>query len=501
MNPVLPSIDARFLIASIPVLVLFIFGFVALLSSVSKRLQTKTGFYQSLSFIAVIVSMIFVLTRTAADYSLHGIYLDGGYVVNRFSGWTKFLALFVGLISLMLLGASHLKERFFRGELCSIFLMTLGGMLCVMSTYDLVTFFVTIELVSIGMYVLVGYLKPSRMSQEAAIKYFVLGGASAAILLFGIALIYAATGTLNATSFSLVTSGSGNLNSWLNLGVVMALVGLGFKLALVPFHMWSPDAYEGASTPITLFMATAVKIMVFSAIIQLFGGLIGQVKPLWIAAISLLAASSMIFANIMALSQQSIKRMMAYSSIAHTGYMSLALIVLGSKVGVSGGHAPETALLFYLLTYTLISIGAFAIVSWLENEKCENIIVDDFSGFASRFPVVAVGFSILLLALGGMPPSAGFIAKFFVFSAPISQDIFWVVVVACVSSTIALYYYMKIIVKMFMTPKNPSLEGIINPKFSMVHLVVGVLAVIYVILVGTIAPEPVYAFLKSLTIM
>jgi NADH-quinone oxidoreductase subunit N len=347
---------------------------------------------------------------------------------------------------------------------------------------------------SIGVYALIGYTGPNKLSQEGAIKYFVLGSIAAAILMFGFAFLYAATGTLRISELC-VAIGKISGHSWVELGAILVIAGMAFKMALVPFHMWTPDAYEGAPTGLTAFMATAMKVMIMIAAIRLFENGLDGVHGVWIATFGFMAAASLLFANIMALAQQSIKRMLAYSSIAHSGYMALAIASFSGSV--TQYSAPS--IIFYLMSYVLVSLGAFAVIMWLENERCENIIVDDLNGLAKVHPYAAVALAVFMFSLGGMPPTVGFISKLYVFNAALSNNLIGIVIIAAIGSTISLYYYMRLIVRMFMMEQGPVLGSLIKPTRSHVTTVVVLTCALAVILLGTMLPDAALEIARTTT--
>ena len=490
MNFVVPNLDQDFYAAASPTILLCVTSLVALLMSVSKK-QSSPKIINAFNISAIFVVFFLAIRNFVLGGKGSQVFLSGGYIEGRFGDFAQALMLFVALVISLLMSASYIKEKFNRGEIIAIFHMVLAGMLAMVSTDDLVTMFIGLEIASLGTYALVGYTHPTKLSQEAAIKYFVLGAIAAAILIFGFGLIYASAGSLRISEIGPAITKIGR-NSWLELGVVLTLVGIGFKMALVPFHMWTPDAYEGAPTGFTAFMATAMKVMIMIAAIRLIEFGLDGVQSVWLSAVGFMAAASLLFANIMALAQQSVKRLLAYSSIAHSGYMALAL---ASMSGTSHTHQVPS-ILFYLVSYVFVSLGAFAIIMWLENERCDNIIVDDLSGLAKNHPWAASAMAVFMFSLGGMPPTVGFISKLYIFNAAINNNLIFLVVIAAIGSTISLYYYMRIIVKMFMTDVNPALGGIIKPVRSPVTTIVVAISVALIMLFGTAEPESLMRLVK-----
>jgi NADH-quinone oxidoreductase subunit N len=355
----------------------------------------------------------------------------------------------------------------------------------------MVTLFVGLELSSIGLYAVVGYLLPSRRSQEGAIKYFVLGSFAAALLLLGFGLLYAATGTMRLSEVVEVVPKMADHN-WVRLGVLLSLVGLGFKLALAPFHLWAPDVYESAPTGIAAFMATSVKVMILVVVARLFGNSLVSTHDVWLPALMFLAAVSMILGNIMALVQSSLKRMLAYSSIAHSGYMAIAMCA----AGVGSAEFPVAAILYYLLGYAIVSLGAFGVLMYLEDAQRDNLMLDDLAGLSNSHPWAAFALACFMFSFAGMPPTVGFIGKLFVFKAAIDSQLYGLVIIGAIGSAISLYYYLRVIVKIYMSQPATMGEGLTSRK-SVMGSVLLTLALALAFLMGTVLPAPIFKVLIS----
>jgi NADH-quinone oxidoreductase subunit N len=490
VNFQIPQLTGAFYLAAFPILFLCFASIVSLLVGVSKK-TSDTGFIYGFHLIALLVTLGASMRQYLMAGSVSETFLSGGFSSGRLGFFAQALIVAIALVVSVLMGESYLKQKFFKGEIIALFQMTLAGMLTMVATDDLVTLFIGLEMASIGVYSLIGYVHPTKLSQEGAIKYFVLGSIAAAILLFGFAFLYAATGTLRISEIA-TSSGKISAHPWIELGTILTMVGVGFKMALVPFHMWTPDAYEGSPTGLTAFMATAMKVMIFVAGIKLFENGLDGVHGVWVPVLGIMAAGSLLFANIMALAQQSVKRLLAYSSIAHSGYMALALAAMGS--GIRQYSVPS--ILFYLVAYVFVSLGTFAIVMWLENERCENIIVDDLTGLSKQHPFAAVALAVFMFSLGGMPPTVGFISKLYIFNAALSNNLVGLIVIAAIGSTISLYYYMRIIVRMFMMDASPVLGALIKPNKSNLTIVVVAASVAFILLFGTALPETLLQFAR-----
>ena len=485
MNVTIPTLNSEFYGASLPVYSLCVGSVVAMLQGVSKRFGGDKAVLAVLllSLIAALGGVFF------GAPSVETSYLNGGYLVGNLGRVGQGLILGIAIVVALMFSATFLRTKFLRGEVTSLFLMVVTGMAVMVASDDIITLFIGLELSSIGLYALVGYINPSRRSQEGAIKYFVLGAFATSLLLFGFALLYVATGTLRLSDMAQILPKLLDHN-WVRLGVLFALSGLGFKLGLAPFHLWAPDTYEAAPTGITALMATAVKVMVLVVVVRFFAGSLGVVYDVWLPATTFLAMVSMIVGNVMALVQASVKRMLAYSSVAHSGYMAIALCALGG----TSNNFPVAALLYYLIGYSIISLGAFSVLMWLENDQNDNLLIDDLAGLAKKHPWAAFAMAVFMFSFAGMPPTVGFMGKFFVFNAALSNQLYSLVIIGLVGSAISLFYYLRIIVRMYMSePVRVAVPLVPNRSW----LVCGILgtAVIANLALGTLLPEQL---LKSL---
>lgn len=352
----------------------------------------------------------------------------------------------LGALLTVLLSLSYVeRERLWAPEYYALLLLAVAGMLFMAAGSDLVTIFLGLELMSVSVYVLAGINRRSQHSAEAALKYFLLGAFASAFLLYGIALTYGATGTTNLLLINFqVQSLALQSNVMLLLGLGLLLVGFGFKVAAVPFHMWAPDVYDGAPTPVTAFMAAGVKAAGFAALARVLLTAFISVAPVWQEALWWLAAVTMIAGNLVALAQRNIKRMLAYSSIAHAGYL-LAALAPGTVVGAA-------ALLFYGLAYTLMTLGAFTVLAGAGRDGERTLKVDDLAGLAERRPWVAAALTVFLLSLLGFPGTAGFMGKWYILQAIVDARQITLAVVLVAASVISAGYYLPIIMAMYMKP-------------------------------------------------
>lgn len=363
------------------------------------------------------------------------------------------------------------------------------GMVLVTMANNLIILFIVIELMSLSLYLLIALSNEGVFSREASFKYFVLGSVGSAILLYGIAFIYGTTGStvlqdLGANAATLFMN-----DKLFAIGLALLIAGMAFKVSLVPFHSWAPDVYQGSATPVTTFMATGVKLASFIAFLRVF--LYSEVIESetislllqWITVLTMLGGS------IAALRQDNLKRMLAYSSIAHSGYAMMGFLSASSGSGSTDG---ATSMLFYLLVYSLMTIGSFAVVSVLEAKEDTILLVDDLKGIAKRYPMLAFVFTVILLSLAGLPPTVGFFGKLYLIVTTIEQGFLWIAIMAMVSSAIGVYFYLRPIVVMYM------MEGSITPinKNTYLSQSVAVVMAMAMIVFGVLA-APLYAFVKS----
>jgi NADH-quinone oxidoreductase subunit N len=342
------------------------------------------------------------------------------------------------------------------GEFYALVLFATAGMMLMASAGDLIVVFLSLELMSLSLYVLAGLFKTRLTSAEASMKYFLLGAFATSFLLYGIALIYGATGSTNLDRIAASAAAKGG-DPLVLIGLGLLLVGFGFKISSVPFHMWAPDVYEGAPTTITALIATGSKAAAFAALIRVLVVALRGVQPDWSALLWGVAALTMTIGNVVALAQSNLKRMLAYSSIAHAGYMLMGL--------VAGGAPGAGAVLFYLLAYTFTTVGAFGVIALCARAGEDAVEVGDYAGLARRHPVLAATLTLFLLSLIGIPPLAGFVAKFYLFGSAVRAGYIWLTVIAVLNSAVAAYYYLRVIVYMYM--REPEGEGLaVAPSFA-----------------------------------
>jgi NADH-quinone oxidoreductase subunit N len=379
--------------------------------------------------------------------------------MDRFTLFFCFTLCLGGGLASLLAGGYLPEHGIDRSEFFPLLLFSTVGAMALAAAADLLTLFVALETMSLGVYCMIGLRRGSTRATEAALKYFLLGSFAAALMLFGGALLYGATGHTDLAgigeSLATMKHGVGGTGGPYALtGIALVLVGLAFKVSAVPFHMWTPDAYEGAPTPATAYMAVAVKSAAFAVLLRVLVAAFGDVKvsswghgwqqPLWIVALL-----SMVVANLVAGRQQSVKRMLAYSSIAHAGY------ALVGVVAVSGRPEASASVLYYLLAYTVSTAGAFGSLILCGSRGAEASSYADLAGVGKRHPAAALAFSLFLLSLAGAPPTAGFFGKLFVFKEAVDSGLYWITVIGLVNSVIGAYYYLRVLVFMYFREPEP----------------------------------------------
>src|SRR5258705_10852941 len=358
---------------------------------------------------------------------------------------TLFNLLFLASTFVVILLSEHFltSERVEQGEYYALLLFCTPGMMLRASALDLITLFLGIEVLSISLYILAGYRRDSDASNEAAMKYFLLGAFSSAILLYGIALTYGALGTTNLVKIAEMLTNAGPLpEGLLYAGLALILVGLAFKVAAAPFHMWTPDVYEGAPTPVTAFMSAGPKAAAFAAIIRTFFLAFGPVHAEWDLVLSVIAILTMTVGNVAAIAQTNVKRMLAYSSIAHTGYVLIG-VVTGGLVGGTGAG-------FYLIAYAAMDLGAFAVIIVLEHAGERGDELKDYAGLGFPYPSLGPFFSLFMIALSGIPPTVGFVGKLYLFGGAVQSGHILLAVFGVLNSAVSVFYYLRLMVLMYM---------------------------------------------------
>jgi len=403
--------------------------------------KAKEEFLAYLSILLVVVTGALSAFVAAAPARRAGPILGGMFVVDNFALFFQFAILLSLVLTLLASMRFVAAAPYAGGEYYALVLFTGVGMLFMASGDSLISIYVALETMALSSYILAGYFKGEAKSTEAALKYFVLGALSSGVLLYGLSLIYGVAGQLGVPQLATLLAGTERTNL-LVLGILLLLAGLLFKIAAVPFHFWTPDVYEGAPTPVTAFFSVGPKLAAYAVLARVFYVAFPKFQADWGLIVALVSAATMIWGNVAALMQSNIKRMLAYSSIAHAGYALLGVLGFRTPFGLWG-------VLVYLLAYTFMNFGAFALVIFLESRGYAAESVADFNGLARRNMTAAVVMLVFLLSLAGIPPTAGFIGKYYLFAAALKAGYPWLVVLGLLTSAISLFYYFRIAAAMF----------------------------------------------------
>jgi len=472
------NFNADQILAYMPMMILIGMGCVVLLAETFVSGAKRTGL--AWLGIAGCVAAMAAVVGQWEDAAQPQTHFMGMLVLDRMALFLDGVFIVAGLVTLLFSGPFLREQGFEFGEFYALVLFGVAGMMMVSHAANMVSLLIGIETMSLVAYVLTGCWRRSLRSSEGAMKYFLMGAFATGFLVYGIALIYGTTGGEMSYAGINAKVAEASKSPMFFLGEYFILIALAFKVAAVPFHMWAPDTYEGAPTPVTGFMAAGVKAAAFVGILRVFGSAFGS--PLlvapdpnsgWASVLSVLAALTMTLGNLAALRQENIKRLLAYSSIAHAGYLLIGVVALGLNIA-----GAQSSVLFYLAAYTFTTLGAFGVVAWIGNRKDERLFVDDWAGMAAGRPAVGLAMTIFLLSLGGVPPTAGFFAKFYLFRAAMeSPQLYWLVVVGVLNSIVSIYYYLRIVVAMYFRDAPRPLAPIESPSMQ-AGLVITAVAVV-----------------------
>ena len=402
---------------------------------------------------------------TAAQMDHPATAFGGLVVIDSYGAFWKLLLYFVTGLTVLLSFSYLREERLYVGEYYGFVLLALCGMMVMVSSADLLTIYLGTELMSLSLYVMAGLKRMESRSLEASAKYFVLGAFSSGILLYGISLLYGATGSTRLAAIAQAIGGRSLDDPLLLCATILIAVGFAFKLAIVPFHMWTPDVYQGAPTSVTAFMAVASKAASFGAFLRVFIEGLGGVKANWSAMFLMLCIATLVLGNVVALVQTNVKRMLAYSSIAHAGYALIGVVAAGRVPGEQGSAQGVASVLLYIALYAFMTFGAFAIVAMLRKGGLEGEEIEDFTGLAKRHPVAALLMLVFMVSLAGLPPTAGFIGKLYVFMAAVEAGMTWLAVLALAFAAVSAYYYLRLVMVMYM--RDPGILTSASPRFVM----------------------------------
>jgi len=460
--------------AILPLVILTVWACVLLL--VDLFIKNK-GITALLAAVGLALSLGFTLSQIGATNVIFD--KNNMVVLDGFSTFVDALLLVSGLFGIAL-AYDYLKRMGIeRGEYYSLLLFSITGMLLMAQASDLIIVFLALEMLSIPLYVLAAFDRPKVNSEEAGLKYFLLGAFSTGFIVYGIALVFGAT---NTTSLNEIVKAASNETTnllLLTIGSALILVALSFKIAAVPFHMWTPDVYQGAPSAVTAFMAAGAKIAGFAALLRVFAlafpALTSDLTPILVV----LSALTMIVGNLIAITQTNIKRLLAYSSIAHAGYILMAFVPYGQPKVVPISIA---AGLFYLVAYSLTNFGAWAVVIALEKTEGKGLEISDYAGLGRKYPALAAAMTIFMLSLTGIPPTLGFVGKFYLFRAVLNGQFYLLAVIGMLTTLISAYYYLRVVVTMYMREGDP--ETASEPWLNLTWAVSAVLTVLVSLVPG-----------------
>lgn len=464
------------LLALLPLIILVVWACLLVFLEFAVGRQHK-GWVALMAALGFVVVLGFTLGQGSGSIVIFG----GMLVVDGFSRFLHVLFLLSGLVGIALAYDYLKRMEIDLGEYYILLLFTVSGMMLMAVAADLIVIFLALELLSIPLYVLAGFARPRVESEEAAMKYFLLGAFAAGFVVYGIAMVFGATGSTALSSIvAAVADGTAKL-PLLAMGAGLILVGLGFKVAVVPFHMWTPDVYQGAPSPVTGFMAVGAKAGGFAALLRVFvvafPVLSGDVAPiLWGVS-----ALTMIIGNVVAIAQTNIKRMLAYSSIAHAGYILMALVPYAQSGSVQRDSVASA--LFYLLAYAITNFGAWAVVIALERTEAKGLNLEDYAGLGRKYPWLAASMAVFMLSFTGVPPTLGFVGKFYLFRTVLNGGYIYLALIGVLTSLISAYYYLRVVIIMYMQEGEPKVRS-----ESWLNLTAGSMAVATVLLSLVSAP-------------
>ena len=452
--------------AIVPVLIITLSACAVMLAEAFRRKHEHMplGWLGVIGLVGAAASSVFLW-----DSHLVGF---GVVAADNFALFFNVMICGIALLTIFLSMGTAERDQLPIGEYYTIMLFAVVGMMLMGSAKDLLVIFIALEIMSLGVYVLTGIKRSSADGAEAAFKYFVLGAFSSAFFLYGIALTYATTGTTKLDQLGMAIASNALEPSLLTmLAVVFLLVGFAFKVAAVPFHMWTPDAYQGAPTLVTGFMSTGVKAAAFAAFVRVFLAAFEPLRMEWVPVLSAIAGLTMILGTVVGVMQTNVKRMLAYSSIAHGGYLLVGL--------VAANAAGKSAILFYLVSYALTNLGAFGVLSALSTPDRAHDDIRDFAGLGQDRPWLAGLLTMFLLSLGGFPPTVGFVAKWYIFNAAVQEHMMALAILGVLTSVVSVYFYLRIVVMMYMVDETAPGHRPAVPTMVFVGLLIAVVGVVY----------------------
>lgn len=444
------SLNTNDLLAILPFLILVAWAILLIVADLFIPRERK-GIMALLTGVGLLVALGFAVARVGGQT----VAFNGMIIYDGFAVFLTVLFLGSGLAAVALSYDYFQRLEIDRNEFYILLLFSISGMMLMSMAADLILVFMALELLSIPLYVLAGFALPRQDSEEAALKYFLLGAFAGGFVVYGVALVFGATGSTGLISIvAAIEAGSANLG-FMAVGAALILVGFGFKVAAVPFHMWTPDVYQGSPSPVTAFMAVCAKAAGFAALMRVFVTAFPAITQDITPILWALSALTMILGNIVAIAQSNIKRMLAYSSIAQAGYILMALVPYGNSEVSQDAVASA---LFYLLAYAITTFGAWAVVIALEKSEGRGLALSDYAGLARKYPALAAAMTVFMLSLTGVPPTLGFVSKFYLFRTVIEGGYIGLAVIGGLTSLVSAYYYLRVVVIMYMWDGQPEIR-------------------------------------------
>ncbi|MEO8357535.1 MAG: NADH-quinone oxidoreductase subunit N [Chloroflexota bacterium] len=442
--------------------------------------KDRKGLTAALAALGLALTLGFTLAQIGQESTGY----QGMIVLDGFSIFINALLLVSGLLGIGLSFGYIKRMNLERGEYYVLMLFSVSGMMLMAQAADLIVVFLALELLSIPLYVLAAFDRPKVESEEAGLKYFLLGAFATGFVVYGTALVFGATGTTSLTGIVASVASNGTPNLLLSIGAALILVGLGFKIAAVPFHMWTPDVYQGSPSAVTAFMASGAKIAGFAALLRVFVTAFPSIAADMTGVLWAMAAATMILGNLVAISQSNIKRMLAYSSIAHAGYILMAFVPYGNPevapISVAAG-------LFYLVSYAVTNFGTWGVVIALEKAEGRGLEIKDYAGLGRKYPALAAAMTVFMLSLIGLPPTLGLVGKLYLFRAVLAGGFTGLAIIGVLTSLISAYYYLRVVVTMYMQEGDPT-----TSREPFLDLTTGATAVLTVAL--SLVPQFLFAW-------
>jgi NADH-quinone oxidoreductase subunit N len=442
------------LVAILPQLIVAVLAMVVLVAdAVAPKMSKRT--LANVSLVGLLAALVIQLGQKASALPV----LQNMVIADQYAGFFNVVFLVGALIS-VLMSVDYLeREGISHGEYYALLLLTTVGMMIMGAATDLIVVFLGLEVLSIALYILAGYARDRLLSEEAGLKYFLLGAFASAFFLYGVALVYGATRSTNLVEIAAQVRAGSSLSPLLIAGAALMMVGFGFKVAVVPFHIWTPDVYEGAPTSVTAFMSVGAKAAGFAAFLRVFAMALPGLGEESARVVAILAALTMVVGNFIAVVQQNLKRVLAYSSIAHAGYIMVGMAAAIHPLNETNRADAVAAVLFYTLAYTVTNLGAFAVMLAFRREGEEVLELDDYAGLGLKYPALGAAMTLFMVSLAGLPPTVGFIGKFYLFRSALTAGFTGLVIVGVLTSVVSVYYYLAVIVRMYMVAPGAAEEA------------------------------------------